>query len=293
MGQIGGYSIFRDTMADMTYPEVADAAANGAVALWGLGVIEQHGPHLPLATDVYLPAAILGAVKLRLGERGVPSVVVPPFYWGVNHVTGSFPATFCVRPEVMAELLVDVFASLKKDGFRAAFCLSGHGDVLHNRTILDAVRRGRQDGTEACMLADAALARRMGATPDDPAVAVFAGEGAPPAEFLDIHAGEDETSRMRASFPDLVRWDTARALPPTNLRLADLEEWRKGGAHALRTTPDGYFGNPAVADVEQGRQALDRMAAAIADAVIAKRPQVPTQLAGNFRTKGPPRAGPC
>ena len=272
MGQIGGYSVFHDTMADMTWPEVAAAAANGAVALWGLGVIEQHGPHLPLATDVYLPAAILGAAKRRLAERGVASVVVPPFYWGVNHVTGSFPATFCVRPEVMAELLVDVFASLKKDGFRAAFCLSGHGDVAHNRTILDAVRRGRGDGLEAFMLADAALARRMGAAPDDPGVAVFANADAPPAEFLDIHAGEDETSRMRASFPDLVRWETARALAPTNLRLADLAEWRKGGDDAVRTTPNGYFGDPAAADPERGRHALDRMAAAIADAVVAKRP---------------------
>lgn len=50
----GDYSVFHDAMADMTYPEIERAARNGAVALWGLGVIEQHGPHLPLATDVSL-----------------------------------------------------------------------------------------------------------------------------------------------------------------------------------------------------------------------------------------------
>ena len=49
------YSIFKDTIADMTYPEVEQAVRDGAVALWALGVIEQHGPHLPLGTDVYVP----------------------------------------------------------------------------------------------------------------------------------------------------------------------------------------------------------------------------------------------
>ena len=48
----GGYSIFHETMADMTWLEVERAARNGAVVLWGLGVIEEHGPHLPLGTDV-------------------------------------------------------------------------------------------------------------------------------------------------------------------------------------------------------------------------------------------------
>ena len=61
----GGYSIFHGTMADMTFPEVMQAAADRAVVLWGLGVIEQHGPHLPLGTDVYMPSALLRRVQER------------------------------------------------------------------------------------------------------------------------------------------------------------------------------------------------------------------------------------
>ncbi len=272
MATESGYSVFHETMADMTYPEVVDAAAKGAVALWGLGVIEQHGPHLPLATDVYLPSAILARVRRRLAERKVASVVVPPFYWGVNEVTGNFPGSFRVRPEIMCELLLDVFASLKKDGFRRAFCLSGHGDAAHNRTILQAIERTRAEaGFAAFMLAPAALAQRLGCPPDDPRVAPIASDAGPPSPFLDIHAGEDETSRMWASYPELVRQDRARALPPTNLGPADLAEWRKGGAHAVRTTPDGYFGDPAVSSPERGRDALARTVDAIADAIVAAR----------------------
>src|SRR5262245_40055624 len=111
------YSIFQDTIADMTFQEVAGAAADRAVGLWGLGVIEQHGPHLPLGTDVYMPSELLRRVRKRLAERGIASVIMPPFYWGVNQVSGSFPGTFVVRPEVMIELVVDVIKSLKKDSF--------------------------------------------------------------------------------------------------------------------------------------------------------------------------------
>src|SRR5574340_175791 len=46
-----GKSIFEDTIAEMTYPQVEAAIVRGAVGLWAIGVIEQHGPHLPTGTD--------------------------------------------------------------------------------------------------------------------------------------------------------------------------------------------------------------------------------------------------
>ena len=56
-------------------------------------------------------------------------VIVPPYYWGVNHVTGSFPGSIDIRPEVMTELMTDVFRSLAKAGFRQVFCITGHYDA--------------------------------------------------------------------------------------------------------------------------------------------------------------------
>ena len=101
----GGYSIFHDTIADMTYPELERSIGQGAVALWGLGVIEQHGPHLPLGTDAYLPYARLRRVRALLADRGVSAVAIPPFYWGVNQVTGAFTGSIHVRPEIMVPLV--------------------------------------------------------------------------------------------------------------------------------------------------------------------------------------------
>ena len=50
--------IFSDTIAEMTWYEVDQAAKDGAVLLWAFGVIEQHGPHLPLGVDSLLVADV-------------------------------------------------------------------------------------------------------------------------------------------------------------------------------------------------------------------------------------------
>ncbi|MGE5148319.1 MAG: creatininase family protein [Candidatus Eiseniibacteriota bacterium] len=265
-----GYSIFHDTMADMTYPEVEEAARDGAVALWALGVIEQHGPHLPLATDVYVPSATLRVARDKLAAMGIKSVIVPAFYWGVNHVTGTFPGSFEVRPEVMIELMKDVLRSLKKDGFGKVYCLSGHGDALHNKTLLEGVKQGSAaapiDGK--VVLAPAA-AKRLGYATDDPFLALTANAAGEKSPYLDIHAGQWETSFVWALYPDVVRDKIFPALKPTNLGPDDLAEWRKGRDHAKRKTPDGYFGDPAVASRDRGLALLEAEAALVADAIAA------------------------
>ena len=66
-----GEPILKDTIAEMTSGEVVEAIGRGAVALWAFGVVEQHGPHLPTGTDIYIPSARLRAVKRLLARDGV------------------------------------------------------------------------------------------------------------------------------------------------------------------------------------------------------------------------------
>jgi creatinine amidohydrolase len=246
------------------------------VVLWALGVIEQHGPHLPLATDVYIPSAVLQGARADLARRGIASVIAPAFYWGVNHVTGRFPGSFHLRPEIMVEVMKDIFRSLAKDGFGKVFCLSGHGDALHNRTIFEGVRRGSADaGIEGRVVASPALASRLGLDPADPHLALTpaappAGPSAEPSPaHLDIHAGEYETSIVLGICPGTVRTELLPTLPATELGIDALDEWRKGADHARRVTPDGYFGNPAAAEASRGHDLIHKESIAVADAVAA------------------------
>jgi creatinine amidohydrolase len=267
----GGYSIFHETMADMTFREIEAAARDGAIVLWGLGVIEEHGPHLPLATDVYVPYATLREVRRLLAERGVPAIIAPLFYWGVNAATASFAGSFVVRPEVMIELMKDVFRSLRKDGFTSVYCLSGHGDAAHNRALLTGVRAGSAYGEiDGALIVAPAMARRLELDLKDRHLIVTAPVARPPEPFLDVHAGNDETSMIWGHFPDVVRADVVPGLAPTNALIDDLLEWRKGGEHARRTTPDGYLGSPASADPDRGRALIHAEALCIADAISAR-----------------------
>ena len=91
------------------------------------------------------------------------ALIAPPFYWGINNVTGSFPGSFTVRPDTMRALMLDVFSSLRKDGFETIFCISGQGDALHNQTMAEAIRRGRAEiGVRAYFVVGSAWAERLG-----------------------------------------------------------------------------------------------------------------------------------
>src|SRR5690606_37763766 len=112
-------------------------------------------------------------VKRILAEVGVQALIVPPYYWGVNVVSGGFPSSYRVRPEIMKELMADVFESFRTDGFKRVFCFSGHGDRLHNQTIHAGITLGAErTGLEISFVVDSALLIRLGIPLDDPHVAL-------------------------------------------------------------------------------------------------------------------------
>jgi len=267
-----GASVFQDTIAEMTYPEVEAAIARGAIGLWATGVIEQHGPHLPTGTDVYIPSARLRAVKALLAAEGIEALIIPPFYWGVNVVSASFPASIKVRPEVMVALLTDVMKSLAGDGMRHLFLISGHNDRAHNEAVVAAVRQGRaESGLAPCFIADAAIVQRLGLALDDPHVLPFVsppdGPDASVGPYLDIHAGGWETSIMLGYNAEVVRSQVLPELAPTNLGPEDLAEWRKGHEVSRRVTPLGYFGAPATATARRGVDVIEGEARVIVQAI--------------------------
>ncbi|MFI0481435.1 creatininase family protein [Actinomadura sp. 9N215] len=283
---VAGGDVFAGTLAELTWYEVDRAAKSGAVLLWAFGVIEQHGPHLPTGTDVYVPVARLRAVQALLAERGVQALIMPPYYWGVNVVSGSFPASYSVRPELMREVMVDLLGGMARDGFRHVFCFSGHGDALHNRTIHEGVRAARErTPADASFVTEPALARRIGLALDDPCLTLYGPDEPPPPGPADVHAGRWETSLMIHSCPELVREDVRARLEPSGLGADDLATWRQGFDAARRVTPDGYFGDPAAAGADEGRRLHALAAERAADAIALRLRRPPAQTAHPSRTE--------
>lgn len=268
---MSGDSIFAGTMAEMTYPQVEAAAGRGAAVVLPVGVIEEHGPHLPLGTDVYAAYQLARLVRRYGGERGHELLICPPLYWGVNQVTGAFHGSFRIRPETALALLVDVLDTLVQDGFERIFVINHHGDFDHNAMVRDALRDQHRRGRGRIRwLEGARMIERLGDDGSESIWAVY--EHRPELEalrttgVLGVHAHEIETALMTRYFPELVDFDALGTLEATDLDEDDLRRWRKGGEEARAVTPQGYFGAPRPVDPELWRQ-YDITARAMTDAI--------------------------
>lgn len=269
-----GYSIFHETMVDMTWPEVEKAAREGAIVLMTTAVVEEHGPHMSCGIDTYLGYLMCKLTRWELESRGIKAVIAPPFFWGVNRTSHVFPGTFTVRPETMKAVLHDMFASLKSMGFQDIFNINAHGDGLHIRTAVEAVVDAHESlGLNVRYLMSEEEAERAGLTGKEP---IFVVHKSPPmeteeTEYLDLHAGAWETGVVAAFFPEEVDAKTARALEPTKVTVKELGEWVKD---MKKVTPLGYLGDPAKYDAAAAKKNVEdscrMMAEAIAEALGGK-----------------------
>jgi creatinine amidohydrolase len=188
----------------------------------------------------------------------------------VNRVTGSFPGSIDIRPEVMTELMLDVFRSLAKAGFKQVFCVTGHYDAAHSLAIIDAVRRAnREAGIKVQYVVPKPLGERVGLKAGEAGFILVDFPPETPPTHPDLHAGEAETSMLLSIAPDLVRTKVIPSLEPTDVTPEDLATWRKGYEEARKITPLGYLGDPARARAASGTRRIEGQAAAYADAIAA------------------------
>ena len=131
----GGWRPLR--FATLAYRRKIPLHPRGAVALLPVGVMEAHGPHLPIGTDAFIALALSRLTVKYAAAVGREALVAPPFYWGINGVLADFVGSFRVRPETAAMLFDDVVSSLFEFGFREVAVISHHGDLAHNEMIRD------------------------------------------------------------------------------------------------------------------------------------------------------------
>jgi creatinine amidohydrolase len=265
------------TMATMTATALQAAAKRGAAVLLPVGVMETHGPHLPIGTDAFIAMALCRATQGYAAAAGRETVIAPPYYWGINGVLGDFAGSFNIRAETAAALLTDVIESIAANGFAEIYVVSHHGDRAHNEMILSVLQQAHARGRTGARFLYAPLRwkmiERLGQTGRepvwvpwdyDPALEAFRVTG-----VFGIHADEYETAAMVRYFPDTVDYGALRVTPPTPLTVDDLPEWRKGGEAARRLTPDGYFGAPNPVDPELWRH-YDETAKIMARAIVPR-----------------------
>jgi creatinine amidohydrolase len=225
----------------LTWPEIeAERDAGRDTVVVAFGATEQHGPHMPLATD-----ALIGDHFARLLADRLDAFVAPTVRVGCSSHHLDFPGTLSIEDDTFHAIVADLVRSLGRGGFRRVVLIPTHGG---NFAPLGAAveKLGDLEGVEVKALTDLTVLMRV-ATLGRDEHGVPLGEGG-------LHAGEWETSMMLAIHPDLVRMDSAEAGFTGELQEA-LERMFAGGTKAV--SENGAIGDPAKASTEHGRRYWD------------------------------------
>lgn len=138
------------------------------------GVIEQQGPHLPTGVDIYESHYICRSIKKRLEKENISSIIAPPYYFGVNHITGAFPGSFTSRKETVQAVLFDMWESLFKWRAKHIFVIDVHGDKQHGDALIGAIRKTRQTlNIDVRSVIANLLANKLGITKDQEEFLIF------------------------------------------------------------------------------------------------------------------------
>jgi creatinine amidohydrolase len=229
-------------LARLTTEEFAAAIRAGGWLLLPFGAIEQHGPHLPLATDLMEAEHVCAAVAERVG-----GLVAPGLPYGICRTMRHFPGTVSLSPATFETLVREIAAEYVRHGARKLALYSGHAEPAQLEVLREAV---------------------LPLVDGDPAlVALVVG----PYAFLepirreaglagrDGHAASLETSTMLAVAPDTVRLDRLPAVPDR----PRLSRFRVLG-HPETEFPTGVRGDTSVVSRELGERTVRHVVAELA-----------------------------
>jgi len=216
-----------------------------------IGVVEYHGPHLPLGTDYFTAHAIACEAARR-----EPVIVFPPYYFGVNTETKHFPGGIVVKDRLLFELLENICDEISRNGLKKIILLSGHGG---NRFFLPLfVQLMLDKGKDYTLyyisdLGDPEVHRQVTETD------------------LHGHACECETSMALHINPQFVKMealDPEYQWTPQN-QLGELGERLYTPADWFSRFPEHCAGDPRPATAEKGKALFEMMVTSLVEVLKA------------------------
>jgi creatinine amidohydrolase len=242
--------------AEIRWPDIACDAPARWIAVLPLAATEQHGPHLPVGTDVMITQAYLARVRELLSD-GIPATFLPLQRVGISTEHIGYPGTLTLPTEVALKTWMALGECVARAGIKKLVMVTSHGG---NSAAMSLVA---QDLRARCGL----LAVTTGWS------RLSAPEGLFSAEELrhGIHGGAVETSIMLARYPEHVRQDEIADFSPASIAME--QDYRWLSAHrpapfawqAQDLHPSGAAGDATLASAEKGERLLDHGARAFCE----------------------------
>ncbi len=230
----------------MSWKEIDALNRDSTLIIIPTGAIEQHGPHLPVDTDIFNATAISEGIAEQNKSSKNRVLVAPPIWWGTSPHHLGFPGTLSLRNETFAQIITETISSLLPHGFYRFLLINGHGGNAGNLTA--TVSQIKQD--YALSVPTLSYWTMIKQTLIDIGTSPIGGMG---------HACEMETSLALHLRPDLVRMDLAIAEMPTEMTSWSCIDFRAGGPVGIaldfkRDSKHGIMGDPTVATAEKGKR---------------------------------------
>jgi creatinine amidohydrolase len=212
---------------------------------------EQHGPHLPVMTDVAIAEGMLACLKRRL-PADMRVLVLPIQSIGKSNEHVLSPGTLTLSADTLLRVLVETGEGVRRAGLRKLVLANSHGG---NASVIATAARELR--VRFGMLAVATHWRWFG-LPEGIYDAVESKHG--------IHAGDIETSLMLEFRKDLVRMDKAKNFLSSALAMEnEFKNLTPAGTHsfgwiAQDLNPDGAVGNATIATAEKGVRTAEHQA---------------------------------
>ncbi len=211
---------------------VAITRAQGTCLL-PFGILEKHGPHLPLGNDLFN----VRYAALHAAEQDY-AVVFPEYYFGQIFEAKHEPGTVAYSRGLQLQLLQETTDEMARNGCTKVIIVNGHGG---NNSLLPYFAQTQLDTPHDYVVYVQGLARSGPGEPkhrSDPAT--------------DMHAGESETSVSMIARPDLVHLDRAPQESGADQARVNLPAGLYTGIWWYARFPNHYAGNGAVASRELG-----------------------------------------
>ncbi len=244
---------------EIHWPEIDKTAASEWIAVLPLAATEQHGPHLPLGTDVMIAEAYLARVHDFL-PGNIPATFLPVQPIGISTEHIAYPGTLTLAPDVALKNWMALGEEVARAGIRKLVMVTSHGGNSAAMTLIAQELRAHHG-----MLVVTTGWNRF---------------GVPDGLFSDdelrhgVHGGAIETSIMLASCPQHVRKDQIANFTPASVAMD--RDFRWLSTHrpapfawmAQDLHPSGAAGDATQASSEKGKLLIDHGARAFIELLV-------------------------